>query len=57
MTEPNKGSHEYTTEASSDTTAQPPALIYPLIVDSGNERVLREWIESHSEYAQSITSG
>lgn len=27
-----------------------PPLIYPLLADSGNERVLRQWLDEHDEY-------
>ncbi|MFO7833517.1 MAG: PAS domain S-box protein [Halohasta sp.] len=30
--------------------SEDPAVIYPLIANSGNERVLREWLEAHEAY-------
>ena len=41
------------TDERADTTdggSQEPAVIYPLIANSGNERVLREWLAAHDEY-------
>lgn len=38
-------------EGPTDNSRQDPAVIYPLVADSGNERVLRNWIEDHNEYA------
>ena len=35
----------------SAAASQEPTVIYPLIANSGNERVLREWLDSHEEYA------
>jgi len=32
------------------TDDEEPAVIYPLIANSGNRRVLREWLASHDEY-------
>ena len=32
------------------TAGDEPAVVYPLIKDSGNQRVLREWLTSHEEY-------
>jgi len=33
-----------------DRSSSDPTVIYPLIADSGNERVLREWLDAHEEY-------
>ena len=33
-----------------DGGSQEPAVIYPLIANGGNERVLREWLAAHDEY-------
>ncbi|MFW5978254.1 MAG: PAS domain-containing sensor histidine kinase [Halohasta sp.] len=38
-------------EGSAADPSGEPAVIYPLIANSGNERVLREWLEAHEEYA------
>ena len=32
------------------TDGQEPAVVYPLLGDSGNQRVLREWLDDHDEY-------
>jgi len=32
------------------TAGDEPAVVYPLLKDSGNQRVLREWLTSHEEY-------
>ena len=34
----------------SSTPAAEPAVVYPLLQDSGNQRVLREWLGDHDEY-------
>ena len=44
---------ESTDRTGQESTAdadEEPAVIYPLVADSGNERVLREWIAAHDEY-------
>lgn len=51
MTESNNKSRNSSSKKSADSTEQSQVLIYPLIADSGNERVLREWIEGHDEYS------
>ena len=33
-----------------DGSSSAPTVIYPLIADSGNERVLREWLDTHEKY-------
>ncbi len=33
-----------------DGSSPAPTVIYPLIADSGNERVLREWLDTHEKY-------
>lgn len=34
-----------------DRSSADPTVIYPLIADNGNERVLREWLDAHEGYA------
>lgn len=63
MTDPAKEPHDDPAEDSVDSprqdpagdsangSRQDPAVIYPLVADSGNERVLRDWIAGHDEYA------
>jgi len=48
--DPGRESADDTSRDAADDSSQDPAVIYPLIANSGNERVLREWLEAHDEY-------
>lgn len=50
MTEPIDKPPDGHAQNAVDTSPQDPAIIYPLIADSGNKRVLWEWLETNDDY-------
>jgi len=50
MTEPTDKPPDGHAQNAVDTSPQDPAIIYPLIADSGNKRVLWEWLETNDNY-------
>ncbi|WP_138004603.1 PAS domain-containing protein [Halalkalirubrum salinum] len=51
MTEPFSGPIDGQPPETGANIPRDPAVIYPLIADSGNKRVLCGWIEGHDDYA------
>lgn len=50
MTEPTDKPPDGHAQDTVDNSPQDPAIIYPLIADSGNKRVLWEWLEANDDY-------